>query len=158
MFLAAEAQRNLYIPGFRFVPTRKNRRRWKLKNEIRQSLRKLIRSNGQTSESSKNLLGLMISSNKVQGEAERDVDIQSLEILRYYSKKTSSSVLSLWVWGKGVCRPEFGGGGGEDGAVLAMILQRFSFTISRNYIHAPISLASMYPQYAAHIMFQKILL
>ncbi|CAM0955569.1 unnamed protein product [Alopecurus aequalis] len=58
------AMRTFYFPGFRFIPTKKNRRRQSLNQEIRNSLRKLIEINGMKCEDSKNLLGLMLSASK----------------------------------------------------------------------------------------------
>ncbi|PKA65007.1 Cytochrome P450 734A6 [Apostasia shenzhenica] len=40
--LVSMALRSLYIPGFRFLPTANNRKRWKLNKEIRESLQTLI--------------------------------------------------------------------------------------------------------------------
>ncbi|CAK9181952.1 unnamed protein product [Ilex paraguariensis] len=37
MNLAYQAMRSVYIPGFRFLPTKKNRTRWRLETEIRDS-------------------------------------------------------------------------------------------------------------------------
>ncbi|KAK9101915.1 hypothetical protein Sjap_019169 [Stephania japonica] len=73
MVYAAEAFRKVFIPGysdylFRFLPTEKNRRSWKLDKEIKKSLVKLIEHRKQNScgdsekcgKSPKDLLGLMI--------------------------------------------------------------------------------------------------
>uniref|UniRef100_A0A0D3G7H8 Cytochrome P450 n=1 Tax=Oryza barthii TaxID=65489 RepID=A0A0D3G7H8_9ORYZ len=59
--LAILAMTTVYIPGFRFVPTKKNRRRHMLNQEVRNSLRKLIEINGRKCEDSNNLLGMMLS-------------------------------------------------------------------------------------------------
>ncbi|KAJ6803604.1 cytochrome P450 734A1 [Iris pallida] len=68
MLLVSLAIRSVYIPGFRFLPTPNNRKRWRLNKEIRKLLLKLIQMNGEKCESSKNLLGLMISASKNGGE------------------------------------------------------------------------------------------
>lgn len=40
--------------------------------------------------------------------------------------------------------------------VLAMILQRFSFIVAPSYVHAPMQLLTLQPQYGAQILFHKI--
>ncbi|KAF5193762.1 Cytochrome p450 [Thalictrum thalictroides] len=50
MHLVSLALRSVYIPGFRFLPTKKNKMRWRLEKETRESLRKLIMKNGETSK------------------------------------------------------------------------------------------------------------
>ncbi|XP_068648996.1 cytochrome P450 734A1-like [Aristolochia californica] len=68
MVLAAEAFRNVFIPGFRFLPTRQNMSSWKLDKEIKSSLVKLIGRRGKENPSSgggggcspRDFLGLMI--------------------------------------------------------------------------------------------------
>ncbi|KAK4483688.1 hypothetical protein RD792_010889, partial [Penstemon davidsonii] len=65
--LVVEAMQSLYIPGFRFVPTKKNRRRKELDQKITSMLRKLIErkeqmiKNKETDEN--NLLSLMLQYN-----------------------------------------------------------------------------------------------
>ncbi|XP_071723783.1 cytochrome P450 734A1-like [Rutidosis leptorrhynchoides] len=87
MVLAAESFQNVFIPGYRFMPTRRNMSSWKLDKEIRASLTKLIdrrresvnndndnnviSSNG---TSPKDLLGLMIqASNSSQREDDHEI-------------------------------------------------------------------------------------
>ncbi|KAJ8644438.1 hypothetical protein MRB53_006186 [Persea americana] len=68
MVFAADAFRKVFIPGYRFLPTKKNTCSWRLEKEIRKSLRKLIRcrkekeksSEGKADTGPKDLLGLMI--------------------------------------------------------------------------------------------------
>lgn len=67
MVFAADAFRKVFIPGYRFLPTKKNTSSWKLDKEIRKSLGKLIwnrkekSGDGTTGECAKDLLGLMIN-------------------------------------------------------------------------------------------------
>ncbi|XP_010273926.1 PREDICTED: cytochrome P450 72A15-like [Nelumbo nucifera] len=62
--LVLEAYQSLYFPGLRFIPTKKNRRRYSLDNEIKRMLRDMIHQKRHamiTGESSSdNLLGLML--------------------------------------------------------------------------------------------------
>ncbi|CAL9202195.1 unnamed protein product [Musa hybrid cultivar] len=67
MVFAAEAFRKVFIPGYRFLPTKKNTNSWKLEKEIKRSLIRLIGrrkerlgEEGKPDGSVKDLLGLMI--------------------------------------------------------------------------------------------------
>ncbi|XP_061995821.1 cytochrome P450 CYP72A616-like [Rosa rugosa] len=66
--LTVEAMQTLYIPGFRFIPTKKNQRRKKLHNEITSMLRNIIQNKMnaiRAGESSvDDLLGLLLQSNR----------------------------------------------------------------------------------------------
>ncbi|XP_020593039.1 cytochrome P450 734A6-like, partial [Phalaenopsis equestris] len=53
--LVSLALRSVYIPGFRFVPTAMNRKRWRLNKEIQDSLQRLIENNAEKCEDTKNL-------------------------------------------------------------------------------------------------------
>ncbi|KAK8580918.1 hypothetical protein V6N12_071167 [Hibiscus sabdariffa] len=68
MELFLTAVRSVYIPGFRFLPTKSNRERWRLEKETRESVRALIRSNSKRRENSASLLSLLMSSYKNQDE------------------------------------------------------------------------------------------
>ncbi|XP_010925254.1 cytochrome P450 734A6 [Elaeis guineensis] len=67
MIYAAEAFRKVFIPGYRFLPTKKNTSSWKLDKEIKKNLMALIGRRKESSEnekpdgSAKDLLGLMIN-------------------------------------------------------------------------------------------------
>ncbi|XP_077226412.1 cytochrome P450 superfamily protein [Tasmannia lanceolata] len=89
MVFAAEAYRKVFIPGYRFIPTKRNIRSWKLDKEIKKSLVQLI---GRRKEKSgegkgegcpKDLLGLMINAgtnNNNNNRAERRSDYPSTMI------------------------------------------------------------------------------
>lgn len=267
MVLVSLAIRSVYVPGFRFLPTPKNRKRWKLNKEIRDSLKRLVQINGKKCENSKNLLGIMISEkmeieaiidecktfyfagkettanlltwailllalhqdwqNKARDEVTtvcgrhrppNSEDLNELKIVTMVLKETlrlySPAVMinriatkdvklggidipagtfiymptiavhhDTKVWGSnanefnpyrfsatkghhlGSFYP-FGIGPticiGQNLAMteakvaLAMILQRFEFTVSPSYVHAPMLLLSLQPQYGAQVLLRKI--
>ncbi|CAA6657559.1 unnamed protein product [Spirodela intermedia] len=96
--LVSLALRSVYIPGFSFLPTRRNRRRQEIDKEIRDSLRRLIRSKDSAGDLiSKNLLGLMMSSNK-EGAEEDQMGIEEIidECKTFYfaGKETTANLLT----------------------------------------------------------------
>ncbi|KAM3383012.1 cytochrome [Capsicum galapagoense] len=68
MILASEAFQKVFIPGYRFLPTKRNIKSWKLDTEIKKSLMKVIQERTdnwekneiQENNGPKDLLGLMI--------------------------------------------------------------------------------------------------
>ncbi|KAG9152924.1 hypothetical protein Leryth_012542 [Lithospermum erythrorhizon] len=66
MVLASEAFQKIFIPGYRFIPTKRNMMSWKLDKEIKKSLVKVIDERRQNwadellEDGPKDLLGLMI--------------------------------------------------------------------------------------------------
>ncbi|XP_061353359.1 cytochrome P450 734A1-like [Gastrolobium bilobum] len=58
------ASRSVYIPGFRFLPTKKNRERKRLEKKTRELIRVLIEDSHKALKNSDNLLSLLISSHK----------------------------------------------------------------------------------------------
>ncbi|KAF0926393.1 hypothetical protein E2562_024117 [Oryza meyeriana var. granulata] len=90
------ALRSVYIPGFRFVPTKKNRRRKILDQEIRNSLRKLIEINGKKCEDSNNLLGMMLSASKIGSEFRMGIEeiIDECKTFYFAGKETTATLLT----------------------------------------------------------------
>uniref|UniRef100_J3M721 Cytochrome P450 n=1 Tax=Oryza brachyantha TaxID=4533 RepID=J3M721_ORYBR len=90
------ALRSVYIPGFRFVPTKKNRRRHALNQEIRNSLRKLIEINGRKCEDSNNLLGMMLSASKNGSEFRMGIEeiIDECKTFYFAGKETTATLLT----------------------------------------------------------------
>ncbi|KAK3040388.1 hypothetical protein RJ639_026793, partial [Escallonia herrerae] len=66
--LVIEAMRTSYIPGFRFIPTKKNKKRWSLDKTITSMFRTLIEKKESArrsgASSSDDLLGLLLQSNR----------------------------------------------------------------------------------------------
>ncbi|XP_057870247.2 cytochrome P450 734A1 [Cryptomeria japonica] len=109
MILAIELFRSVYIPGFRFLPTTKNRQRWNLEKEIRRCLRQVIDAREKTVEMGKtgsygaDLLGLMMSESKKQGrvDVKSNVSLSTEEIIDecktfYFAGHETTSVLLTW--------------------------------------------------------------
>ncbi|KAI3884949.1 hypothetical protein MKX03_037885 [Papaver bracteatum] len=98
MHLVSLAIRSVYIPGFRFLPTKKNRTRHRLNKEIRDWLRKLIAANHDTNENSKNLLGLLMTASKNQEGQEESLGIDEVidECKTFYfaGKETTANLLT----------------------------------------------------------------
>ncbi|KQK06319.1 cytochrome P450 734A1 [Brachypodium distachyon] len=90
------ALRTIYIPGFRFIPTKKNRRWHSLNQEIRNSLRKLIEINGRKCEDSKNLLGLMLSASKIDNKLKMGIEeiIDECKTFYFAGKETTANLLT----------------------------------------------------------------
>ncbi|KAJ4965942.1 hypothetical protein NE237_017791 [Protea cynaroides] len=100
MHLVSQALQKVYLPGFRFLPTKNNRKRWALEKEIQESLRKLIKKNSVTNEYSRNLLGLMMSASKNHEEEKEGLGVEEIidECKTFYfaGKDTSANHLT-WV-------------------------------------------------------------
>ncbi|GLJ51762.1 hypothetical protein SUGI_1099980 [Cryptomeria japonica] len=109
MILVVDSFRSVYIPGFRFLPTAKNRQRWNVEKEIRRSLRKIIDGRERTAITEKSgrygadLLGLMMSESKEQGRgnAKSNGSLSTEEIIDecktfYFAGHETTSVLLTW--------------------------------------------------------------
>ncbi|MBA0764383.1 hypothetical protein Gotri_013739 [Gossypium trilobum] len=98
MVLAAETFQKVFIPGYRFMPTRRNIRCWKLDKEIRKSLMKLIESrkseNRRREDGAKDLLGLMIESSYSSPDMSVDDIIEECKSFFFAGKQTTSNLLT----------------------------------------------------------------
>ncbi|MBA0612078.1 hypothetical protein Godav_012723, partial [Gossypium davidsonii] len=98
MVLAAETFQKVFIPGYRFMPTRRNIRCWKLDKEIRKSLMKLIESrkseNRRREDGANDLLGLMIESSYSSPDMSVDDIIEECKSFFFAGKQTTSNLLT----------------------------------------------------------------
>ncbi|KAL1822099.1 hypothetical protein ACET3Z_008877 [Daucus carota] len=74
---SVSALRSVYVPGFKFLPTKKNRMRWRLEKETQQSI-KTILENKKTSDSPKCLLTLLMSPYKNQENKEEKLSSEEI--------------------------------------------------------------------------------
>ncbi|XP_047327265.1 cytochrome P450 CYP72A219-like [Impatiens glandulifera] len=96
--LAMEAYHDIYFPGLRFIPTKKNRRRYELDNQIKAILRDMIqkREENDTSNKDLDLLGLLLQC-KADGNSEMTIeDIIEECKLFYFGAQESTSNLLTW--------------------------------------------------------------
>ncbi|XP_074379179.1 cytochrome P450 734A1-like [Apium graveolens] len=80
MALASEAFQKVFIPGYRFLPTKRNLKSWKLEKEIKKSLMKVIDERMKNWDSEimlengpKDLLGLMIQASMKESMKRRTI-------------------------------------------------------------------------------------
>ncbi|KAI3460310.1 hypothetical protein Pfo_016973 [Paulownia fortunei] len=96
--LVLQALRSVYIPGFRFLPTKKNIMRWKLDRETRQSIRALIEKSGKSNENPKSLLTFLMSPYKNEDGIEERLDVKEIidECKTFYfaGKETTANLLT----------------------------------------------------------------
>ncbi|XP_039018642.1 cytochrome P450 734A1-like [Hibiscus syriacus] len=100
MVLAAQAFQTVFVPGYRFLPTKRNISCWKLDRNIKKSLMKLIERRRGSSKNivqengSKDLLGLMIqASNSTPNITVHDI-IQECKSFLFAGKQTTSNMLT----------------------------------------------------------------
>ncbi|CAN6482217.1 unnamed protein product [Victoria cruziana] len=97
--LVLQALRSIYIPGFRFIPTQKNRERWRIESEIRSLLRVLITKKKEELKecNSTNLLGLMLSANDEEREEQRmsiEEIVDECKTFYFAGKETTANFLT----------------------------------------------------------------
>ncbi|WJX79081.1 hypothetical protein P8452_62235 [Trifolium repens] len=98
MHLFSQAVRSIYIPGFRYLPTKKNRDRWRLDKETRESICKLIKTKSNVRENTKNVLNSLMGSykNEVGGEDKLGLEeiIDECKTIYFAGKDTTANLLT----------------------------------------------------------------
>ncbi|KAJ1425406.1 Cytochrome P450 [Sesbania bispinosa] len=98
MHLFSQAVRSVYIPGFRYLPTKKNRDRWRLDKETREAIRKLIETKSNEKENARNVLSSLMCSykNEVGGEDKLGVEeiIDECKTIYFAGKETTANLLT----------------------------------------------------------------
>ncbi|CAL0318462.1 unnamed protein product [Lupinus luteus] len=98
MHLFSEAVRSVYIPGFRYLPTKKNRDRWRLDKETRESILHLIETKNNARENARNILNSLMSSynNDVGGEDRLRLEeiIDECKTIYFAGKDTTANLLT----------------------------------------------------------------
>lgn len=98
MHLFSQAVRSVYIPGFRYLPTKKNRDRWRLDKETRESICKLIETKRSVKENTKNVLNsLMVSyKNEVGGKDKLGLEeiIDECKTIYFAGKDTTANLMT----------------------------------------------------------------
>ncbi|KAF2324529.1 hypothetical protein GH714_015059 [Hevea brasiliensis] len=98
MRLVSRARQNVYIPGFRFLPTKMNKERWRVEKEIRASIRELIETNSRIGENSTNLLSLLTCPHKNRDGKDEKLEVEEVvdECMTFYfaGKETSANTLT----------------------------------------------------------------
>ncbi|KAL0323109.1 UNVERIFIED_CONTAM: cytochrome [Sesamum angustifolium] len=95
--LALQADRSIFLSSLRFLPTRYNTKLQNIEKEIRDSVRKLIKTNSKNRENSKNLLTLL-----THGSSDREEDRLSVEEVIdecktfYFAGKETTANLMSW--------------------------------------------------------------
>lgn len=96
--LVLEAIRSVYIPGFRFLPTKKNRLRSRLEKETRDAIRMLLNNCSRTTNNSKSLLSLLMHPLKNHDDKQETLDIEEVvdECKTFYfaGKETTANFLT----------------------------------------------------------------
>ncbi|KAK2417876.1 cytochrome P450 734A1 [Trifolium repens] len=98
MHLFSQAIRSIYIPGFRYLPTKKNMERWRLDKETRESICKLIKTKSNVRENTKNVLNSLMGSykNEVGGEDKLGLEeiIDECKTIYFAGKDTTANMLT----------------------------------------------------------------
>ncbi|XP_076957708.1 cytochrome P450 CYP72A219-like [Bidens hawaiensis] len=100
--LVIQASQSIYIPGFRFLPTKRNRRMKEIYREVKSSIKKIINKRLKESGEKEDLLGLLLYSNdneiKQQGNnsfgLSIDEVIEECKLFYFAGQETTANLLT----------------------------------------------------------------
>ncbi|KAI9126102.1 hypothetical protein K1719_003520 [Acacia pycnantha] len=97
MLLAADAFQKVFIPGYRFFPTRRNIDSWRLDKRIRRSLVRVIEKRREEEDgggAAKDLLGLMIKAARTSKDVTVEDIVGECKSFFFAGKQTTSNLLT----------------------------------------------------------------
>lgn len=92
--LVLQGLRNVSIPGFRYIPTKKNKLRWKLEKETTELIRKLIEKNKETIQHPNTLLASLISPSKKDDILDLKEIVDECKTFYFAGKETTANLLT----------------------------------------------------------------
>ncbi|KAM0033980.1 putative cytochrome P450 [Helianthus debilis subsp. tardiflorus] len=99
--IASDAINSVYFPGFKYIPTKKNRLSWDLQRATKEMIIKIIEKNNKSNENPKALLSLLTTPYKTKGNVEKRLSLE--EIIDecktfYFAGKESTANLLTWAF------------------------------------------------------------
>ncbi|KAI3733279.1 hypothetical protein L1987_64499 [Smallanthus sonchifolius] len=92
--LVLQALRNVYVPGLRFIPTKRNRTMWKLDKETTELVTTLIKKNKKTKLNSNTLLATLISPSKKDDMLDLKEIVDECKTFYFAGKETTANLLT----------------------------------------------------------------
>ncbi|KAI3820190.1 hypothetical protein L1987_14048 [Smallanthus sonchifolius] len=92
--LVLQALRNVYVPGLRFIPTKRNKTMWKLDKETTELVTKLIKKNKKTKLNSNTLLATLISPSKKDDMLDLKEIVDECKTFYFAGKETTANLLT----------------------------------------------------------------
>ncbi|KAJ9560260.1 hypothetical protein OSB04_005420 [Centaurea solstitialis] len=94
VMLVLQAMRHVYIPGFKYIPTKKNRLWWKLEKETTELIMKLIEKNKNIKHNPKTLLALLMSPYKKEDVLTLEEVVSECKTFYFAGKETTANLLT----------------------------------------------------------------
>ncbi|XP_054796754.1 cytochrome P450 CYP72A616-like [Prosopis cineraria] len=99
--LALEAYNSIYVPGFRFIPTRKNKRRYQLYDQVKGILRNMIQQREDAVKSGELGEGLDLLGSLLQSKEQSNNDLTIEDVIEesklfYFAGQETTATLLTW--------------------------------------------------------------